>query len=73
MADTNLWMLQPEFKWLKDYLEKLRENAVNELLDGTSMEGYAELRGYIRALDAVTKAPEKYIQEVRKRQESENA
>lgn len=66
---VNVWNYTNEYQWLGDYIQKLRQRAVNDMESGLDMETYAMMRGYIHACDDVLKAPDKYIKEMRAREE----
>lgn len=72
MADTSLWMFTSEYEWLHKYVQMLRKNAIDEMVDGASPERYAELRGYIQGCDHVIAAPERYIAEKAREQNAQN-
>ena len=72
VATDDLWTYTGEFRWLRAYIDNLKLEAITEMCHNKDMERYAELRGMVMACDFILQAPERYVEEMRKREARAN-
>lgn len=65
---NDLWTYTSEYRWLREYLEIQKWQAISEMATQRDVIRYAELRGFIEAIELVIKAPEQYTKAMEARE-----